>query len=270
MSGPALPPDWLAQLHARADQPPRAPRVPLWAANSRIGSVEPDFLNKIGLQPVSDGRLLLQKTEHDGVLGWRVNGELTQSLAGIALALRDAGLAGAWRCEQLPVTDEHGTRLGTVERAAVRPLGITTFAVHLAARSPDGRHWVQQRSLTKPDDPGLWDTLMGGMVPAGDTLEQALARETWEEAGLLVAQLHALRYGGRVATRRPARDGRGAGYVVEHIAWFQCTLPEGTVPQNQDGEVAQFALVEPADLMARLARCEFTLEAALVLAATGL
>ena len=270
MSAPALPPDWLARLHARADQPPRAPRVPLWAENSRIGSVEPDFLSQIALQPASDGRLLLQKAEHDGVSGWRVNGDLTQSLAAIALALRDAGLAGAWRDEQLAVTDEHGTRLGTVERAAVRPLGLTTFAVHLAARSPDGRHWVQQRALGKPNDPGLWDTLMGGMVAASDTLQQALARETWEEAGLLTAQLHALRYGGRAATRRPAPDGRGAGYVVEHIAWFQCTLPAGIVPHNQDGEVAQFALVQPADLRAQLLQGEFTLEASVVLAAAGL
>ena len=70
-----------------------------------------------------------------------------------------------------------------MERAVVRPLGITTFAVHLLA-SPDGRHWVQQRSLTKPNDPGLWDTLMGGMIPASDSMAQALERETWEEAGL--------------------------------------------------------------------------------------
>jgi len=26
--------------------------------------------------------------------------------------------------------------------------------------------WVQQRALDKANDPGLWDTLMGGMVSA--------------------------------------------------------------------------------------------------------
>jgi hypothetical protein len=39
------------------------------------------------------------------------------------------------------------------------------------------------------------------------------------------------------------------------------------VPVNQDGEVAQFALLEPHELVARLHRNEFTLEAALVLVA---
>ena len=36
---------------------------------------------------------------------------------------------------------------------------------------------------------------MGGMVSAADDLPQALARETWEEAGLRLDQLQALTYG---------------------------------------------------------------------------
>ena len=48
--------------------------------------------------------------------------------------MREAGVAHAWRDEQLAVTDAQGRTLGTVERAVVRPLGITTFAVHLVGR----------------------------------------------------------------------------------------------------------------------------------------
>ncbi|MEP6791247.1 MAG: NUDIX domain-containing protein [Ramlibacter sp.] len=270
MSALALPPEWLAQLRARAGEQPARPRVPLWAGKSVIGSVEAAFPDEIGLLPLPDGHFLLQKAVHDGISGWRVNGEVTSSLTQIAFALRDAGLAGAWRDEQLVVVDEQGVRVGTVERAAVRPLGITTFAVHLVARSADGRHWVQQRALTKPNDPGLWDTLMGGMVPAADTLQQALERETWEEAGLRMAQLKNLCHGGRIAIRRPCADGRGTGYVVEHIDWFRCTLAEGAVPKNRDGEVAQFALLDAGDVLRRLLGNEFTLEAASVLVAAGL
>jgi 8-oxo-dGTP pyrophosphatase MutT (NUDIX family) len=106
--------------------------------------------------------------------------------------------------------------------------------------------------------------LMGGLVPATDSLEQALERETWEEAGLRMAQLRGLRYGGRVTTRRPTGDVRG-GYVVEHIDWYRCVVPQGTVPANQDGEVQQFALLDDAQVAAQLLGDEFTLEAALVL-----
>ena len=60
-------------------------------------------------------------------------------------------------------------------------------------------------------------------------------------------------------------------YMVEETDWFQCTVPDGVVPVSQDGEVAQFLLLEPDELVARLHRNEFTLEAALVLvAALGL
>lgn len=255
MSGLVADAAWLAALRARADQPPRQPRVPLWAGNARIGSVEPDLLSRV---PVRPG--LLEETAK----GWHVNGELTNSLHELAISMRGAGLAHVWRDEQLAVTDEEGRTLGTVERAVVRPLGITTFAVHLTGLSPDGRHWVQQRSLTKPNDPGLWDTLMGGMIPACDSMEQALERETWEEAGLRLSQTEQLRYRGRLLTRRPSGESR-AGYIVEYLDWYSCVVPEGVMPVNQDGEVLQFRLMQPEEVVHLMLRDQFTMEAALIL-----
>lgn len=266
MNDPRLNPDWLRGLRASAVQPPRQLRQPLWAGERLIGSVEVDFLSQISLQPTKYLREQLSKEERSGVRGWCVHGDVTAILNEVARALHDAGLAGAWRDEQLAVNDDSGQRVGTVERAAVRPLGITTHAVHLAAQTADGRHWVQQRAFSKSTDPGLWDTLMGGMVSAADTLQTALHRETWEEAGLHIADVQGLRYGGRLTTKRTSVDGNGAGYVVEHIDWYRCTVPDGLVPLNQDGEVAQFALLNTADLIAGMERGEFTLEAALILA----
>jgi 8-oxo-dGTP pyrophosphatase MutT (NUDIX family) len=170
-----------------------------------------------------------------------------------------------WRDEQLAVCDAQGQRIASVERGVVRPLGIATRAVHLVGCSSDGRFWVQQRSLDKANDPGLWDTLMGGMVSARDSLQSALARETWEEAGLRMDTLTELRLGGEVVLRKPSSDGADAGYVSERVDWYRCTLPAGVQPLNQDGEVAQFALLEVPDLIERLQRDEFTTEAALIL-----
>jgi hypothetical protein len=59
-------------------------------------------------------------------------------------------------------------------------------------------------------------------------------------------------------------DG-GIGYVVERVDWFECTLPAHIVPENQDGEVAQFALFDQDAWRAMLRRGEFTSEAALIL-----
>ena len=258
MSDFALDAAWLAALRGRADAPPVRPRVPLFWRGARFGSAEPGVMRALGLAASL-------ATETEG--GWHIHGDdLSTCLHAVALAMRDAGVAHAWRDEQLAVTSESGESLGTVERAVVRPLGIQTFAVHLAGLAPDGRHWVQQRSLTKANDPGLWDTLMGGMIPASDSTEQALARETWEEAGLRMQQLRGLGRGGGFLMRRPTDAGLG-GYVVEHIEWYRCFVPSGVVPENRDGEVQQFRLMTGEELGQRLQRDEFTLEAALVLVA---
>ncbi len=270
-------PDWLRALHAQAALPPLRPRVPLWAGAALIGSVEPDFLDKIGACGIVDGQCLLSKIEHSKhskhsdqpatITGWQLTGDITTGLNLLASRLYEAGLAGAWRHEQLAVCDAQGQRVGTVERAAVRPLGIATQAVHLVGQAPDGRFWVQQRAFDKPNDPGQWDTLMGGMVSSRDTVEAALVRETWEEAGLTPQQLCGLTHGGVLSLRKPSADGNGAGYVVEHIDWYTCTVPEGVAPVNQDGEVAQFALMGAAQLLGAVQGGAFTLEASLILAA---
>lgn len=256
---------WLRSLRAGAVVQPLRPRVQLWAGPSVIGSVEPGLFDQLSRHATLDFTRLILQREQPPELGWRLLGDVTSSLNLLARALHDAGLAGAWRSEQLAVHDQFDQMKGTIERAAVRPLGIATAAVHLVGQTPDGRHWVQQRSLAKSTDPGLWDTLMGGMVCAADTVETALQRETWEEAGLKTPALLNVQHSGRLLTRRPCNDGNGTGYVVEDIDWYRCIVPEGVSPVNQDGEVAQFALMSNEALLQAMQRGEFTLEAALIL-----
>jgi 8-oxo-dGTP pyrophosphatase MutT (NUDIX family) len=253
-------PAWRAQLQARSDCAPRQARVPLTWGPHRIGSVEPDLFERAGLRDAA----LLRWGAHAGEAGWQLQGEPSATLAQLALGLREAGLAHTWRNEQLPVHDEAGRPLGTVERAVVRALGIATQAVHLAGLDARGAHWVQQRAFDKPTDPGLWDTLVGGLVPAGETLPQALERESWEEAGLRPGQVQVLRHGGRLLTRRPFRE-QAHGYVVEAIDWFACTLPAPLAPANQDGEVAAFRCMAAEEVTALLEQDAFTVDAALIL-----
>ncbi|WP_440107786.1 NUDIX hydrolase [Acidovorax sp. BL-A-41-H1] len=260
---------WVATARQQALQPAPSQRLALVAAGHVVGSVVEGFLDQIGLQCTFHKHSLLLKEEHSGGATWHLDGaadEITPALNALASALRDQGLCGPWRGEQLAVCNAAGDVVGTVERGAVRVLGITTRAVHLVGQAPDGRIWVQKRAMTKPNNPGQWDTLMGGMVSAADTLEQALARETWEEAGLRVDELRHLTHGGHVAFSRPSREGGGAGFMVERIDWFHAVVPAGMEPDNQDGEVECFALLHPDDVRERVAQGAFTLEAGLVLA----
>ena len=276
---------WLANARQKAHQPAHPPRQPLVAAGQVVGSVADGFLSQIGLQRLWDKRYQLSKGEHLGAAVWCLDGPadtaaqapakpptpttadvITDALNTLAAALRDQGLCGPWRDEQLAVTNPAGEVVGTVERGAVRVLGITTRAVHLVGLAPGGRMWVQKRSMTKPNNPGQWDTLMGGMVSAADSLPQALARETWEEAGLQVDALADVTHGGHVSFSRPSREGGGAGFMVERIDWFRAQVPDGVVPENQDGEVERFELLPQSAVCDRVAQGQFTLEAGLVIA----
>ena len=262
------PPTWLAAARRAMQSPPRKPRLPLWVNGQAVGSLVEHFLIETGIAGRLGGDALLSKRERSGTAVWLLESptqDATMLMGRLADALRDAGRSGPWRHEQLAVQAVDGSRIGTVERGAVRVLGIATLAVHLVGIAPDGRLWVQQRAANKANYPLHWDTLMGGMVSAQDSLDQALARETWEEAGLHVADLQGLRHGGVLRFRQPDSDGGDdLGYMYEDIHWYAATVPEGQVPRNQDGEVAQFALWQAAEVQQQLVQARFTPEAALV------
>ena len=247
--------DAVQGLRARADRPPAAAREPLHVAGgeSAVGSIEP----ALALRMVAAGLPIASFTE-----GWCVTGEpLNAALARIAEWLRAQGLASAWRNELLSVNDTSGTSVAMIERSAVRPLGIVTQAVHLIGWAEQGGMWVQQRALDKATDPGQWDTLMGGLVSATETIATTLARETWEEAGLRIEQLRQVAARSRLTVRRPVSDG----YMIEHIDVFEAVVPAGLAPLNQDGEVAAFECLSVEALRERLHAGAFTLEAALIL-----
>lgn len=188
-------------------------------------------------------------------------GQLAHDLAELALALRDAGCLRGWRNELLDIVAE-GRNVAVIERAAMRPLGLLTRAVHLNAWTPDGRLWVAQRALTKSTDPGLWDTLVGGLSGAGETLDDSLVRESHEEAGLTpqdIADRSPLHTILRMHKRLPE------GFQVEDILVSECVLPHGAAPANVDGEVSCIQSLAPDDLWRMICAGAFTIEAELVI-----
>ena len=247
--------DWLQDLSARADQAPSVARDALHvgASDAAIGSIEPSLARRM----LAAG-LPIEATADR----WRVTGQAPNAaFARIAEWLRAEGLASAWRNELLSVNDATGASVGAIERAAVRPLGIATHAVHLVGWAEQGGMWVQQRAFDKATDPGQWDTLMGGLIAADESIADTLARETWEEAGLRIEALREVTARGLLTVRRPLNNG----YMVEHIHVHDAVIPAGVTPLNQDGEVAAFECLSTEDLRERLRAGAFTLEAALIL-----
>ena len=250
---------WLRRARERADMPPERPRVPLAVASPsarlhRVGSIEPEVARRMVA-----ARLPIAATGD----GFCIAGPAPRSLAAIARWLHAERLAAHWRGELLAVVDDAGSTVGAVERGVVRVLGLATEAVHLVGIDAGGATWVQKRAASKSTDPGLWDTLMGGQVTAGEPIGATLVRETMEEAGLAVADLRELAHGAPIVVRRPVPEG----YMVERIEIFRGLVPDRLVPVNRDGEVERFERLGDDALVARLAAGEFTLEATLILGA---
>jgi isopentenyldiphosphate isomerase len=100
--------------------------------------------------------------------------------------------------EMVDWIDEAGRVLQSLPRAEIRGRNLlhrvtATFVFH-----PDGRLFVQQRTLTKDVYPGLFDVCVGGTVVSGETCEQNACREVAEELGIRGAPVYAL-FGHRFA-----------------------------------------------------------------------
>lgn len=182
-------------------------------------------------------------------------------LADVAKNLDEAGYVKAWRDELLDVCGE-GQHLGVIERGGVRPLGILTQAVHLNAWSHDGGLWVQKRAAHKPSDPNKWDTLVGGLASANESLHVSLLRESEEEAGLVESQLQNLEPM-RLITRMHRRLPEG--YQVENVWVNDCVLDAATQPKNLDGEVSEIRCITIDEYIEMALSGLFTIEAELVI-----
>lgn len=87
--------------------------------------------------------------------------------------------------EMLPVIEPSGQVIGQAARAYCHSgSGVLHPVVHLHLIDRAGRIYLQKRADTKDLLPGYWDTAVGGHVTYGESILEALYRETEEELGL--------------------------------------------------------------------------------------
>jgi 8-oxo-dGTP pyrophosphatase MutT (NUDIX family) len=249
--------DFLAQQFQSTCQTPQVGSLPLYLKGKVCGSVTPSAL--LVIQQAFPLALKTAKVDLDAlVLGEDAN----EVLADLATALFKAGCLPRWRGELLDVWAD-GQSIGAIERSAVRALGTVTRAVHLNAWSMGGDLWIARRALDKATDPGMWDTLVGGLVGFGESDDLALVRESAEEAGLAESDLASrtgIRLIGRMQRRLPE------GYQCEDVLTSECVLAADVVPANQDGEVMEIVCLPPQTIVQMLRDGQFTVEAGIVIA----
>mgnify|MGYP000032554383 CR=1 FL=1 len=221
----------------------------------------PLFLNKLYLNNIALGYLtsfvkeLIKKQEsllwieNSGDLRLRYHcwQELSVNLASFAQSLMSQGVYTCQQFEYLDVIDCHGQVYGQLPYAIFRPLGLLSQTVRINAyqvRNGLVYHHLAQRSENKHVYPGFWDNLVAGKVQAGETSLQALKRESWEEAGLIIDEKNT----GFLNQYYQFRS-LSVGVLREYLSIYVLAIPANFIPCNQDGEVVHFTQLSTAEII---------------------
>ncbi len=149
----------------------------------------------------------------------------------------------------IEVVTAEGVSTGVVKpKPDVHRDGDWHRAVHVWILTPDGRLVVQQRALTKENNPGLWDVSCAGHISAGEDVVAAAIREAREELGVDLAP-DELRY---VATI-PAQCVLNGGTYIDnelHEIFFVCRDVDPRELRLQEEEVDDARIVSVGEFRA--------------------
>ena len=87
--------------------------------------------------------------------------------------------------EYFDIVNEDDEVIGQQPRSVVHAKGLRHRAAHVLVFNTDGKVFLQLRSISKDNNPGVWDSACSGHVDAGESYADAAARELMEEIGLL-------------------------------------------------------------------------------------
>lgn len=241
-------------------------RTALLHRGVELASLTDPMVQALQASPV--GTTMVRRVQWKSTHAWDlVAADLTVALQHVQTVLAAADLSPPAGNEVLDVF--HPTtqaRLATVARPLARVLGMEMHSAHLLLRR--GEHvCLQRRSLSKPVDPGLWDTTVGGTRRAGQSIWDTLEREMQEEAGLALHQLMALTPVRPFVFRGEARYGDYPAYQHERVwLWIAELADPAWEPHCADGEVMAFDWVPWRDLLQAPFRWEPTHELQAIMA----
>lgn len=241
-------------------QPPKE-LAPLWCGERFLGWMPQDRANLLANELPEcrwmDGKLLWDAFD------WSEH-RRSDTLQSLLVQHKTRGLLTGWRDERFSFwhaacenPQTAGPPFLRVERSGFRYLGMVSHAVHINGFLSDGRLWCGRRSLAKATDPGMLDNVAAGGLPSGEWIANCAIRELGEEAGLMGVLAEELVDAGLVRTAR--YEPQGWHDEVLHVR--NLALAHDFLPMNQDGEVAEFVCLHPADVVARMRAGQFTVDA---------
>lgn len=146
--------------------------------------------------------------------------------------------------EWIDVVDAADRVVGRATRAEMRRRNLPHRAVYILVVNARSELFVHQRTTSKDVYPGYHDVTIGGVVAAGESYDDAAARELAEELGVTDAPLERL---GPMTYEDTATRVHGMVYAARHDGPF--TL------QPEEIVRGDFVSLAVAERMTRTERC---------------
>lgn len=138
------------------------------------------------------------------------------------------------------VVNEDDEVIGQQPRSVVHAKGLRHRAAHVLVFNSEGKVFLQLRSMSKDNNPGVWDSACSGHVDAGETYTDAAARELMEEIGLAVK-----------SPLEPLFKINACEETGQEFVWVYRTQSEGPFMLNTD-EIDEGRWLSPEDVTTAL------------------
>mgnify|MGYP001255658550 CR=1 FL=1 len=80
--------------------------------------------------------------------------------------------------------NEQDRVIGKATRSEIHKNNLLHRSAHILVFNFNNQLFLQKRSISKDESPGLWDTSSAGHVNSGESYEACAYRELWEELGI--------------------------------------------------------------------------------------
>jgi isopentenyldiphosphate isomerase len=142
------------------------------------------------------------------------------------------------------LVDDRDEVVRTTPRSSIRAKNLLHRGVAIVVRNPSGQIYVHRRTTGKDVFPGMYDMVVGGMVTAGESYEEAARRELSEELGIDLAELTP------VLKHRYEGDRNNAWISLYEVTWA------GPI-HHQETEISWGAYMAVDDIIAKLDQWPF-------------
>ncbi len=210
-----------------------------YIGSQRVGHVKDYMCQALAQWP---GYFCISDTRVELVAGEDFNSR-SQRLDEVVRKLVEQGVIAHYLDEIYPVTGySRDHQLAVLDRGAAAYFGIKAYGQHVNGyvKQDDGIYlWIARRSADRIQFPNKLDNLVAGGLPQDLTLQQNLVKECQEEADIPENLAKSAIAAGAITYCRETQ----AGLKPDTLYCYDLSLPPSFSPENTDGEVSDFQLL---------------------------